>query len=145
MYYDMGVDSTALWINALRATRDGGCIIAGNFRNYVENPYDNNPRAFHSVVKKFPPESFDGIEEAHENGLKMALAYPNPGNNELHIRTAMQNAHVVVYDINGKFICDQEITDIITTLDTERWPSGTYIWKVVSDGKEAEVGKWVKK
>lgn len=144
MYYDMGKDSTALWINALRATRDGGCIIAGHYRNYVENPNNNFPRAFHSVVKKFPPEAFEGIEEAHDNGLKVAFAYPNPGNNVLNIRTALQNAHLEVYDINGKLICNQEITDIITTLDTECWPSGTYIWKVVSDGKEAEAGKWVK-
>lgn len=144
VYYDMGKDSTALWINALRATRDGGCIIAGHFRNYVENPHDNFPRAFHSVVKKFPPEAFNSIEEAHDNGLKVAFAYPNPGNNVLNIRTALQNAHLEVYDTNGKLICNQEITDIITTLDTECWPSGTYIWKVVSDGKEAEAGKWVK-
>ncbi len=144
LYYNLGEDSTSLYIKALRATRDGGCIIAGYFWNYYENPYENNSRAYHSVVKKFPPEAFDGIDEAHDNGLKLALAYPNPGNNELHIRTALQNAHVIVYDINGKLICNQEITDIITTIDTEHWPQGTYIWKVVSDDKEAEVGKWVK-
>lgn len=145
MYYDMGKDSTALWINALRATRDGGCIIAGHFRNYVENPHDNFPRAFHSVVKKFPPEAFNSIEEAHDNGLKVAFAYPNPGNNVLNIRTALPNAHVEVYDTNGKLICNQEITDIVTSIDAESWPSGIYVWKVVSDVKEAESGKWVKK
>ena len=144
MYYDMGKDSTALWINTLKATRDGGCIIAGHFRNYVENPNDNYPRAFHSVVKKFPPEAFDGIEEAHENGLKVAFAYPNPGNNQLNIRTTLPNAHVEVYDINGKLICNQEITDVITSIDTENWSSGIYVWKVVSDSKDAEIGKWVK-
>ncbi len=144
VYYDMGKDSTALWINTLKATRDGGCIIAGHFRNYVENPNDNYPRAFHSVVKKFPPESFNGIEEAHDNGLKVAFAYPNPGNNQLNIRTTLPNAHVEVYGINGKLICNQEITDIITSINAENWPAGIYIWKVVSDGKDAEKGKWVK-
>lgn len=144
MYYDMGVDSTALWINTLKATRDGGCIIAGHFRNYVENPHDNHPIAFHSVVKKFPPEAFNGIEEAHDNGLKVAFAYPNPGNNVLNIRTALPDSHVEVYDANGKLVFNQDITDIVTSIDVEKWSSGIYVWKVVSDGKEAETGKWVR-
>ncbi len=144
VYYDMGKDSTALWVFNLKATRDGGCIIAGHFWNYVETPSVNNPKAFRSVVKKFPPEAFDGIEEAHDNGLKVAFAYPNPGGNVLNIRTALRNVHVAVYDMNGKLICDQEISDIITSVNVESWPSGIYIWKVIKDGSEAESGKWVK-
>lgn len=119
------------------------CDVDENFSIYP-NPNNNSPHVFHSVVKKFPPESFNGINEAHDNGLKVAFAYPNPGNNQLNIRTILPNAHVEVYDINGKLLCNQEITDVITSIDTEIWPSGIYVWKVVSDNKEAETGKWVK-
>lgn len=144
LYYNMGVDSTSLYITTLKATNDGGCIIAGHFRNYVENPDDNFPSAFKSVVKKFPPEAFDGIDEAHENGLRLAIAYPNPGNSRLNIRTTLPNAHVEVYDINGKLIHNQIITDMITSINSEKWHPGIYIWKVFSANKEAESGKWVK-
>ena len=144
LYYDMGKDSTALWINTLKATSDGGCIVAGHFRNYVEDPYNNFHRAFHSVVKKFPPDAFDGIDEAHDNGLKVAIAYPNPGNSQLNIRTALSNSYIKVYDLNGKIIHKQELSDNITSINAESWPPGVYVWKVVSDGKEAESGKWVK-
>lgn len=144
VYYDMGKDSTALWINTLKATSDGGCIIAGQFWNYVEEPNNNFTRAFHSVVKKFPPEAFDGIDEAHDNGLKVAVAFPNPGNNQLNIRTTLPDSHIEVYDINGKLIHNVLITDLITSINTEKWPSGTYFWKVISDNNEAESGKWVK-
>ncbi len=71
-------------------------------------------------------------------------AYPNPGKNVLNIRTALQNAQVEIYDLSGKLIHKQQITDNITPITTTSWPSGTYIWKVISNGKEAESGKWIK-
>ncbi|GEM_PF-1411760 len=71
-------------------------------------------------------------------------AYPNPGKDELNIRTALQNAHVEIYDLSGKLIHKQQITDNITPINTTSWPSGTYIWKVIANGKEAESGKWIK-
>jgi hypothetical protein len=62
----------------------------------------------------------------------------------LNIRTALQNAHVEIYDLTGKLVCNQEITENIASINAESWPSGVYVWKVIADGKEAEVGKWIK-
>ena len=75
--------------------------------------------------------------------------YPNPGNNMLNICTALQNAHLEIYDITGKLIYNQEITGNITSINAESWPSGTYLWKVytgVSTGSTTlvESGKWIK-
>ena len=149
VYYNMGVDSTVMWTNTLKATRDGGCIIAGLFRNYVENPNIITFRAYNSVLKKFPPEAFDGIEEAHASGLKVAFAYPNPGNDQLNIRTSLRNASAEVIDSQGKLIHHQSITDITTPIDTSTWPSGVYFWRVLSNTTTgavtvAETGKWIK-
>ena len=96
------------------------------------------------AIYKVPKEAFDGIEEAHDNGLKVAVAYPNPGKDMLNIRTALQNAHVEIYDLSGKLIHNQQITDNVTPINSTSWPSGTYIWKVIANGKEAESGKWIK-
>ena len=96
------------------------------------------------AVFRVPKGTFDGIDEVHDNGLKVAIAYPNPGKDALNIRTALQNAHVEVYELTGKLIHNQQITDNITPITTTSWPSGTYIWKVIANGKEAESGKWVK-
>ena len=62
----------------------------------------------------------------------------------LNIRTALQNARIEIYDLTGKVVYNQEITDNITSITTTSWPSGTYIWKVISNGREAESGKWIK-
>lgn len=70
--------------------------------------------------------------------------YPNPGGNMLNIRTALQDARIEIYDLTGRLIYNQEITDSITSIDAENWPSGTYVWRVMADGQEAESGKWIK-
>ena len=103
-----------------------------------------NPVMGWDAVFKLPKESFDNIEEAHDKGFVVAVAYPNPGKDMLNIRTALQNAHVEIYDFSGRLIHNQQISDNITPITTTSWPSGTYIWKVIANGKEAESGKWIK-
>lgn len=75
--------------------------------------------------------------------------YPNPGGNTLNIRTVVTmgqpyNARVEIYDLSGKLICNQEITENVTSINAEWWPSGMYVWKVVANGEEVETGKWIK-
>ena len=91
------------------------------------------------------PEDFLNVEEAHSHGFAVATAYPNPGQNTLNIRTVLQNVFVEVYDMNGRLVHRQEITENVTAINTTNWTNGTYLWKVVSNGKEAECGKWIKK
>ncbi len=91
-----------------------------------------------------PADSLWSIEEAHEAGFAVAIAYPNPGGSTLNIRTGLQKAHVEVYDALGRKVHRQEITENITAIDAESWPSGVYVWKVYANGSEAESGKWVK-
>ena len=96
------------------------------------------------AIYKVPKESFDGIEEAHDAGFAVAVAYPNPGKDVLNIRTGLRDAWVEVYDMNGRMVYGRVITDNVTTINTSDWSYGTYIWKVLVDGKEAESGKWIK-
>ena len=93
------------------------------------------------MIRAYVTDPWGFEEPLLDNGLDV---YPNPGGNTLNIRTALPNAHVEVYDLNGKLIQSQEITDAITSINAENWVSGTYVWKVVSNGKEAETGKWIK-
>ena len=91
-------------------------------------------------------DSFWNVDEAHANGLSLAIAYPNPGGNEMHFRTAVENATVEVYDMNGRLVAQQPVTETETVLDATDWAAGTYVWKVVSTQttREIESGKWVK-
>jgi hypothetical protein len=92
---------------------------------------------------KIDSEGYLDVAEA-ENPVQYGECYPNPGTNVLNIRTALQNAWVEVYDLNGRMVCGQEITDNVTAINTSAWPAGSYVWRVISNGKEAETGKWIK-
>ena len=85
-----------------------------------------------------------GIEEAHDNGLKVAIAYPNPGKDVLNIRTAFQNPRVEVCDMNGRLVHSQALTENVTAIDAGDWAEGVYVWNVIANGKMVETGKWVK-
>ena len=140
LYYDLG-ETSALWTTTLKATKDGGCMIAGHFMDFVNDPY-----TYYNYIKKFPPEAFLSIEEAHANDLKVAIAYPNPGGDVMNIRTTLRDCNLTVYDMQGRIVHQQEITDDVTSVDASNWPSGTYIWELKTEnGKlKVEEGKWIK-
>ena len=85
--------------------------------------------------------TYDAIEENKDSEITL---YPNPGNNTLNICTTLQDARVEVYDMSGRMVYGREITENVTSINAEGWPSGSYVWRVVANGKEAESGKWIK-
>ena len=122
------------------ACQDGGCLVVANLRE--RNSGNDNKYEF--AILKFPAEAFLGVEEAHTNGLKVAIAYPNPGHDVLNIRTALPDARVEVYDANGRIVHSQDITENVTSIDAGEWSEGVYVWKVICNDKLAETGKWIK-
>ena len=122
---------------SIYALPSGGCLVStgGVDRLTFEQQH---------AIYKLSDETIVGIEEAHEAGFAVAVAYPNPGKDVLNIRTALLNAWVEVYDINGRMVYRQEITENVTAINATNWSGGTYVWKVVADGKEVENGKWIK-
>ncbi len=49
-----------------------------------------------------------------------------------------------IYDISGKHVFMQKITQAITPINTNDLPSGAYIYNYFYEGKEIESGKWIK-
>ena len=146
VYYGTNDDMIWYCAESITTTSDGGVLMTAQTKELTDQSHQG------SVVVKFPAEVFDGIDEAHDNGLKVAVAYPNPGKDVLNIRTALQNARVEVYDVNGRLVHREDIMENVTGIDAGGWAEGVYVWKVyVSDGgpstgsvTEAESGKWIK-
>ena len=82
--------------------------------------------------------------EENNDKLKVSDCYPNPGIEEMNIRTVLSEGRIEVYDILGKVVYKQDITEEVTKIPTEGWAKGMYLWRVYSEGKEAESGKWIK-
>ena len=144
-------ERTNLNCNSYIASRDGGVLLL----SYCHELDSTNIN--HYILTKFPAEAFLSVEEAHANGLKVAVAYPNPGKDVLNIRTALRNARVEVYDINGRLVHSQAITENVTGIDAGGWAKGVYVWKVYSGVSTlrpgsatagsttlVESGKWIK-
>ena len=144
-YYTMGINYNQHIFN-IYPTKDNGVILLGRIQFEMGDDLFWEP-----YIVKFPASAFnpDNIEEAHAHGLHLAVAYPNPGGDVMNIRTGLRNAVLSVYDINGRKIHEQEITDDVTSVDASGWKSGTYIWKLGMRNeelgmKEVERGKWIK-
>ena len=128
-----------LYLKCISARHSGGCIVSSRRND------DITGQTIDHCIYRITPEDFLNIEEAHLHGFAVATAYPNPGKDVLNIRTALKDARVVVYDMSGRMVYWQEITENVTSINAEGWPAGIYVWKMISDGKEVENGKWIKK
>lgn len=122
----------------VKLTREQDVILT-----YWVKDLDNLKRRMNCVAK-FPAEVFLGIDEAHESGLRVAVAYPNPGGGSLNIRTGLRNSQVRVCDVSGRTVYLGDIEGQVMSIDASSWPSGTYIWTVTSNGREAESGTWIR-
>jgi hypothetical protein len=132
---------------SIYALPSGGCLVStgGNDRHTFEQQH---------AIYKLSDETIVGIEEAHDAGFAVAVAYPNPGKDVLNIRTGLRDAWVEVYDLNGRLVHRQDITENVTRIDAGEWAEGVYVWKVytgVSTLRQAqgsttlaETGKWIK-
>ena len=139
MYYTSGEDGNFIEVNSIVSTKEEDLLLVG-YGNSLNGDKSWN------FATKFPASAFVSIEEAHAHNLKVAVAYPNPGGDVMNIRTGLRNATLHVYDMQGRKIHQQEITDEVTSIDASKWSSGTYIWKLKTEnGKlKVEEGKWVK-
>ena len=114
--------------------------------------WDRITYAEENVIYKISRGVLTDIEEAHDAGFVMAVAYPNPGKEVLNIRTGLRDAWVEVYDVNGRMVYRQEIRENVTVISTTNWSEGTYVWKVYASGGGpstgsgtlVETGKWIK-
>ncbi len=144
LFYDLDKGNINSLAYSIISTYDGGTLLVFSSKNL-----DNTTQHW-TTVTKFPADAFVGIEEAHENGLKVAIAYPNPGKDVLNIRTGLKNARVEVYDMNGRLIHSQALTENVTAIDATEWAEGVYVWKVYTTGVSTnsttpvETGKWIK-
>lgn len=125
--------------NSILATEDSGCLLLGIKLN--------NNRMHAVIIKTDNNGNISGTDEEPANVTAHELIlYPNPGNEHLNIRTAVQRigGEFTMYDISGKLVLQQKITQSITEINTQDMPSGVYIYSYIHEDKEIESGKWVK-
>jgi hypothetical protein len=134
--------NAAYYVWSVLATSDGGCIISANKFDHETQEDERDALILKLDSYLNLPVS---IEEPKLNACELIL-YPNPGNDKLFIRTAVQslNGDFMLYDISGKLVRQQIINDRYTELNTTDLPNGTYVYKYILNGQIIESGKWVR-
>lgn len=126
--------------NTITATSDGGALI-------TTNRYDYNTQGYEHDVYIIKLDSLDllvGNTEHHLVQIADVIVYPNPASSYIYVRTSLKEANIVIYDLTGNEIRSSTITGLITKIEINELPSGTYIWHIYQQSKLIETGKFIK-
>jgi len=136
--YDLSTSASHWALLETSPCRDAGATNMNSY--YPDTDFTGNPRVVYGHIDLGAIE-YPDLDAVEEQAAQICV-YPNPGREALHILTEMENAFVVVYDLNGRKMCELQVKGYSASIDTERWPSGMYFWKVC--GAFEETGKWIK-
>jgi hypothetical protein len=130
------------YVWSVNATSDGGCIIAASRYDHETQEDERDALILKLDSELNLPVS---IEEPKIKTNELII-YPNPGNDLLKIRTAIQSigGEFYLFDIYGKLIFQKTISDRFTLINTNTLLTGTYIYSYIYKNKEVGSGKWIK-
>ncbi len=123
------------------ACEDGGVLISTT--RYDENV--NNEEWDACYFKLDANGQLTGIEDETMQ-VKQAIVYPNPAQDFINIRLGghIQNATIEIYDLSGKKMHTENLQTTETQINISRFVSGTYVYKIYTDSKTIDSGKFVK-
>ncbi len=135
-----GGDAYYVMFNLI-ATEDGGCLMAGYRYDHTIQGYERDI----FILKVDSNGEFVSMNENSEIEVKEIIVYPNPGTNELIIRTALNDNIVFeLFDSNGSLIKKSKIHSNLTTINTSSLSPGIYFYKFYNNQQVLDAGKWVK-
>ena len=82
--------------------------------------------------------------ETNENNESTIRLYPNPGMDLVQVTTPTENAVIRFYDLQGRLVHARRF-DFSTTINTDDWAEGVYVWEIWDGFNKASSGKWIKK
>ena len=92
-------------------------------------------------IAKIPKPDFTSIPQV-EKPTSLATIFPNPGSHHFLIQTELIRFTLQLYDLQGQLLLTQQNRKEV---DTEKLPSGCYIYRIIAENGMATSGKWVKK
>ncbi len=119
---------------------DAGLPAGTQIRNKGYIYFDANPAVItNSVLNTLVGSTSITTNEIKEGDVKV---YPNPVTDKITIEN-LQNGRLVITDITGKVIIEQEMVNNKTVIDISKYPAGVYILKTI-DGKNTTAIKFTK-
>jgi len=126
--------------NTITATSDGGALITTLRYDYLTQDHEHDAY----IIKLDSLELTVGTNERPDKILVDAIVYPNPTSGLINIRTSIKNAVFELYDLSGKKLLIEPLTNLITPIKLDNILEGTYIWRVIQQNELIETGKIIK-
>ena len=127
-------------IMSMITTTDGGMAIGGYKYDYTVNDWGDKD----AFLIKTDADLMVGTNEHATIPVHSALVYPNPGTGTMNIRTTEKGSVLKLYNLSGKQMLQQKISDLITQVDCNNLTNGVYVWKLYKNNREIDHGKWIK-
>ena len=94
------------------------------------------------------PYEFFTVGIATNNNISLSYtAYPNPTASTVTLKvenTSLENLSFQLYDINGKLLLNQKITNNISSIQMGNFASANYLLKITDINKEVQTIKIIK-
>jgi hypothetical protein len=139
----IGGEESNFIINSLLATDDGGCLLVGGKRDIqAGNEYD-----WDGYVAFFSQDDIITTSVETQNPYDSDyLIFPNPGNEEMIIQTAIKEVNLQMFDQAGKLVLKKELTgNFRNNVNTTAIKPGVYICKLTDKYGNREFKKWIKR
>ena len=111
-----------------------------NYLEYEEYNGEGHINQFEITLEYTNKPIYMSLEEKTKPTF---CVYPNPGCEKININTPVENAVIRLYDIQGKLMLARPF-NFNTTINTENWPAGMYLWEIWHEAQRETSGKWIK-
>jgi hypothetical protein len=125
----------------------GGTVIynSGMFYRQFNVAFPTN-RVFHTINDNFIEVRITSITEQWKDKILVDV-YPNPAGKQVTFRLANQLTNdpmlLQVFDLQGRAVASSLLNREFI-LDTQQWPTGTYIFTLSIEGRQVAAGKLLK-
>jgi hypothetical protein len=128
------------WLTSVTASPDGGVLLASTRQDFSPTFIQNDA----IIIKLDANGNLTDLLEKEIIPISDAIVYPNPGNNAINIRTAMNDCTLLLFDSCGRKLFEKSINERITTIPMVNEPPGIYPFSLVKEGDIIISGNWIK-
>jgi len=126
------------------STSDGGMLIAGNYYNPNAIPLVQQRDPF--VLKLNSEGLIVNVDNPEQPIAQEAIVLPNPGKDYMQVKLAIQHktARFQLFDTGGRQVLETNLSGDMQRVNTEKLPSGVYIYRITGSNRVIGSGKWLK-
>ncbi|MFK5855793.1 MAG: T9SS type A sorting domain-containing protein [Bacteroidota bacterium] len=128
------------WLYSVTASSDGGVLLVGNYKDIDQTTLNRNV----FILKMDSIGCITSNLESPVVPINEAVIYPNPGMDNIFVRTSLKDCIFILYDSFGKVIISTNLENRVTKLKVDYLSPGEYFYSVINKNQKVLTGTWIK-